>query len=179
FVEWQEGTSDADSFAYSIAPPEHWGLVDCVAVLKIGHKPVGSTEGHALAGTSPLQHARVADTPHRLETCRRAILNKDFSALAEIIEHDSNLMHAVMMTSHPPLFYWEPASLELMQAVRAWRKDGFPAAYTLDAGPNVHVICEAEAAGQITQRLQAIPAVRQVLVAPPGGPAQLVDERPD
>jgi diphosphomevalonate decarboxylase len=173
FVEWQEGTCDADSFAYSIAPPEHWALVDCVAVIKAGHKAVGSTEGHALAGTSPLQHARVIDTPRRLETCRRAILTRDFTALAEIIEHDSNLMHAVMMTSHPALFYWEPASLELMQAVRAWRKEGIPAAYTLDAGPNVHVICEASAADQVIQRLQGNPAVRQVLAAPPGGPAQL------
>jgi diphosphomevalonate decarboxylase len=173
FVEWQAGACEADSFAVSIAPPEHWDLVDCIAVLKFGHKPVGSTEGHALAGTSPLQHARVADTPRRLETCRSAILHKDFSALAEIIEHDSNLMHAVMMTSNPPLFYWEPASLELMQAVRAWRKEGIPAAYTLDAGPNVHILCEAAAADQVTQRLQGNPAVRQVLVARPGGPARL------
>jgi diphosphomevalonate decarboxylase len=173
FVEWQEGSCDADSYAFSIAPPTHWDLVDCIAVLKIGHKSVGSSEGHALAGTSPLQPARVADTPRRLETCRRAILNKDFTALAEIIEHDSNLMHAVMMTSNPPLFYWEPASLELMQAVRTWRKEGIPAAYTLDAGPNVHILCEASAAAQVTQRLQGNPAVRQVLVARPGGAAHL------
>jgi diphosphomevalonate decarboxylase len=139
----------------------------------VGHKPVGSSEGHALAGTSPLQAARVADTPRRLETCRRAILTRDFAALAEIIEHDSNLMHAVMMTSRPPLFYWEPVSLALMQAVRAWRKEGIPTAFTLDAGPNVHVICEAGAAALVKQRLLEIPGVRQVLAAHPGGPAKL------
>jgi diphosphomevalonate decarboxylase len=175
FVEWQTGLREDDSYAYSIASPDHWDLVDCVAVLKVGHKPVGSTEGHGLAGTSPLQAARVADTPRRLDTCRHAILRKDFAALAEIIEHDSNIMHAVMMTSTPPLFYWEPASLELMQLVRAWRKEGIPAAYTLDAGPNVHVICEASAAEQVSQRLREFPAVRQLLVARPGGPARLVE----
>lgn len=173
FVEWQAGRGDADSTAFSIAPPEHWDLADCVAVLRTGHKPVGSTEGHSLAATSPLQAARVADTPRRLDVCRSAILHKDFAALAEIIEQDSNLMHAVMMTSTPPLFYWEPASLELMQAVRTWRKEGLPAAYTLDAGPNVHVICEAGAAEQVRRRLEEIPAVRQVLTARPGGPARL------
>ncbi len=174
FVEWREGANDANSYAISIAPPEHWSLVDCVAVLKSGHKRVGSTEGHKLANTSPLQRARVADTPRRLEACRRAILNKDFYALAEIIEHDSNLMHAVMMTSRPALFYWEPASLKLMQAVRGWRNEGIPAAYTLDAGPNVHILCEASAASKIIERLNTIPDVHQVLFASPGGAACLV-----
>lgn len=171
FVEWQVGEDDADSVAYSIAPPEHWDLADCVAVLKTGHKPVGSTEGHSLAPTSPLQDARVADTPRRLGICREAIMKRDFAALAEIIEQDSNLMHAVMMTSQPPLFYWEPGSLELMRLVKAWRAEGIPAAYTLDAGPNVHVICEAGALTEVRRRLEALPFVRQILVAHPGGPA--------
>jgi diphosphomevalonate decarboxylase len=178
FVEWQVGTREEDSFAFSIAPANHWDLVDCVAVLKVGHKPVGSTEGHTLAGTSPLQASRVADTTRRLDICRQAVLHKDFAALAEIIEQDSNMMHAVMMTSTPALFYWEPASLELMQAVRAWRKEGIPAAYTLDAGPNVHVICEAGASDLVCQRLYDIPAVRQLLVARPGGPAQIETNAP-
>ncbi len=175
FVEWQVGSNEADSYAFSIAPAEHWDLRDCVAVLKVGHKPVGSTEGHSLAGTSPLQAARVADTPRRLEICRSAILQRDFDALAEVIELDSNLMHAVMLTSTPPLFYWEPASLTLIKQVTQWRKEGIPAAYTLDAGPNVHVIVEHRALNIVRQRLEEIPEVRQVLVAPPGGPAQVVE----
>ncbi len=170
FVEWQVGEGEADSVAYSIALPEHWDLADCVAVLKTGHKPVGSTEGHSLAPTSPLQEARTADTPRRLKICREAILKRDFAALAEIIEQDSNLMHAVMMTSQPPLFYWEPGSLELMRLVKAWRAAGIPAAYTLDAGPNVHVICETSALAEVRRRLEELPFVRQILVAHPGGP---------
>ncbi len=177
FVEWRMGGErEVESYAVSIAPPEHWDLVDCVAVLAAGHKPVGSTEGHALAGSSPLQKARVADTARRLDVCRAAIQNRDFTALAEIIEQDSNLMHAVMMTSTPALFYWEPSSLALMQAVRVWRAGGLPAAYTLDAGPNVHVICEAAAAEQVRARLEGFPGVRQVLTARPGGPARIIEE---
>lgn len=175
FVEWQVGDGDRDSVAYSIAPPEHWALADCVAVVETGHKPVGSTEGHGLAGSSPLQAARVADAPRRLDICRRAILGRDFAALAEIIELDSNMMHAVMMTSQPPLFYWQPASLRIMNEVRAWRQAGLPAAYTLDAGPNVHVICEAAAAGVVSARLRDLPGVQQVFQAAPGGPARRID----
>jgi len=62
--------------------------VDCVAVVNTGHKQTGSTEGHAIAGTSPLQNARVADAPRRLDICHTAILKCDFNALANIIELD-------------------------------------------------------------------------------------------
>ena len=175
FVEWQPGQGDADSFAVSIAPAEHWKLVDCVAVIETGHKPVGSTQGHALASSSPLQAARVADAGRRLNRCRNAILKRDFKALAEVVELDSNLMHAVMMTSTPPLFYWEPASVQLMKAIPVWRHEGLPVCYTLDAGANVHAICPAEAAGQAVEQLSQQPGVQQVLQATVGGPARVED----
>ena len=174
FVEWQMGTCDEDCFAFSIAPPGHWALADCVAVVSSGHKATGSTEGHALTPTSPLQAARVADAPRRLDICRRAILDRDFGVLAGIIEQDSDMMHAVMMTSQPALFYWKPATLAVMEAVREWRAGGLAAAYTIDAGPNVHVICMQADASQIATMLQALPGVSSVLVANPGPAAHLL-----
>lgn len=176
FAEWQMGSGDTDSYAVSIAPSTYWDLVDCIAVVQAVHKPVGSTEGHNLAGTSPLQAARVAGAPRRLDDCRAAIHACDFSALAAVTELDSNLMHAVMMTSHPPLFYWEPASLAIMKTVREWRAQGKPVCYTLDAGPNVHVITEADTVPWVEAELSAMPGVSYVLMAHPGGPARIADE---
>ncbi len=176
FVEWKMGTGDADSFAESIAPAGYWDLVDCIAIVSTKRKTTGSTKGHALAGTSPLQAARVADAPRRLEICRSAILNRDFDPLAKIVELDSNLMHAVMMTSHPQLFYWQPSTLAIMQAVREMRAKGLPVCTTIDAGPNVHVITEGVEAGKIAELLGAVPGVQKVLVTRIGGPARLVNE---
>ncbi len=174
FVEWKMGTGDEDSYAVSIAAPEHWALADCIAIVSDGHKTIGSTEGHALAPSSPLQAARVADAPRRLEICRRAILERDFAALAEIIELDSDMMHAVMMTSQPQLFYWKPATLAVMESVRSWRRDGLQVAYTVDAGPNVHVICPQEEMDVAKSLLGEIPGVSRVLSATVGGPAKIV-----
>ena len=175
FVEWRAGTTDEDSFAVSIAPPEHWDLADCIAIVHAGHKKTGSTEGHALAGTSPLQSARVDDAPRRLEICRDAILRRDFDALAHIIELDSDMMHAVMQTSNPPLLYWQAATVEIFHAVREWRASGLAVAYTVDAGPNVHVICPREVQKDAERRLREIPGVSEVLLAKVGGPARLGD----
>lgn len=175
FVEWQAGESEEDSFAFSIAKPDHWKLVDCVAIVSAAHKKTGSTEGHSIAPTSPLQNARVADAPRRLEICRNAILNCDFDTLASIVELDSDMMHSVMMTSTPALHYWKPASMEVMNQVRSWRAEGIPACYTVDAGPNVHVICPETEAHIVEKRLREIPGVENVLVARAGGPAKLVN----
>ena len=174
FVEWQAGISDEDSFAYSIAATDHWKLVDCVAIVSASHKKTGSTEGHSLAPTSPLQEARLADASRRLEICRSAILNCDFDALASIVELDSDMMHSVMMTSTPALHYWKSASLEVMDQIRVWRAEGTPVCYTLDAGPNVHVICPESEAQIIDKRLREIPGVQNVLLARAGGGAQIV-----
>lgn len=175
FVEWQAGESEEDSFAFSIAKPDHWKLVDCVAIVSAAHKKTGSTEGHSIAPTSPLQNARVADAPRRLAICRNAILNCDFDTLASIVELDSDMMHSVMMTSTPALHYWKPASMEVMNQVRSWRAEGIPACYTVDAGPNVHVICPETEAHIVEKRLREIPGVENVLVARAGGPAKLVN----
>jgi len=175
YVEWQAGTSEEDSYAFSIAEPDHWKLVDCVAIVSASHKKTGSTEGHAIAGTSPLQAARVADAPRRLDICRDAILNRDFDTFASIVELDSDMMHSVMMTSTPALHYWKPASLRVMSAVRQWRSEGLSACYTVDAGPNIHVICPESEAQTVNKKLREIDGVTDVLVAKAGGAAKILN----
>jgi diphosphomevalonate decarboxylase len=176
FTEWVAGSSDQDSFARSIAAPSHWQLADCIAVVQTWEKHAGSTEGHKIANTSPVQRARVEDAPRRLEICREAILKKDFEKLADIIELDSNLLHAVMMTSNPPLYYWQGATLEVMRSVRTCRQSGIPCAFTIDAGPNVHVICPTDESERISNLLKDIPGVKTVLISRVGGAVSLLQD---
>ncbi len=176
FVEWLPGNADQNSYAESIAPPEHWELTDLIAVVTKKHKSVGSTAGHAVAHTSPLQPARIADTERRLTTVRQAILNKDFAALAEMVELDSNLMHAVMMTSNPPLVYWEPATVSIIKKVPIWRSENINVCYTMDAGPNVHCICLKKDVPAVQAKLREIPGLLDVLIAGVGGGTRLITE---
>lgn len=171
FVEWHKGNSHETSFSESFAIPEHWGLVDVIAITSEAHKEVGSRVGHTSAMTSDLQLARVAGAEERVEKCRSAIMSRDFAAFADVVEYDSNLMHAVMMTSRPPLFYWQPASLIVMDAVRRWRAEGLRVCYTLDAGPNVHCIALSEDAIEIEKRLLTLEGVLGVRSAGVGSGA--------
>jgi diphosphomevalonate decarboxylase len=174
FVEWEAGVDDSSSYADSIASPNHWDLLDCITIVSQEHKSTGSSAGHALAATSPLQAARVADAGRRLDLCRRAILEKDFETFADVVEQDSNMMHAVMLTSQPRLHYLLPATLAIMQSVIAWRAQGLPACYTIDAGPNVHVLCPGGLSKEVQKRLEGISGVEKVLTAGPGAAAKQI-----
>jgi diphosphomevalonate decarboxylase len=176
YVEWIPGEDDLHSFAQPLQPPEHWRLIDVIAVVDETPKAVSSTQGHALAPTSPLQNARLEGAPERLRRCRRALEQRDFEALADIVELDSNMMHAVMMTSTPPLHYWQPATLDILHQVSSWRRSDIPVCYTMDAGPTVHCLCEAPYAAEVARRLEEIPGVARVFSCPPGQGVRRVAE---
>lgn len=171
FVEWQAGSDHESSYAFSIAAPLHWDLVDCITIVDESPKTVSSLKGHTLANTSPLQTARITHSEQRMSDCRQAIMTRDFDLLARVVELDSNMMHAVMMTSKPPLMYWRPATIAVMQSIIEWRKNGFAVCYTIDAGANVHVLCESGILPKITDRLREIPGVLKLIEAKIGGAA--------
>ncbi len=174
FVEWYVAKRHEDSYAESFATPDYWPLVDLIAIVSRIHKTTGSTEGHALANTSPYQEARVVSAPERIAICKRAVLGRDFDTLAEVVERDSTMMHAVMMTGNPAVFYWQPPTLAIMASVRDWRAAGLPVCYTIDAGANVHCLCLPDYAEILSAKLRAIHGVDDVLRALPGGAAHVI-----
>jgi diphosphomevalonate decarboxylase len=174
-VEWHAGTRDEDSFAEQLAPPEHWDLVDCLAVTNEDHKTIGSSDGHRLASSSPMQAIRIADSDRRYRLCRQAIIKKDFEALADVIEQDSNLMHSVMCTSKPEMVYWTESTQNVILAASSMRRRGLEAAYTIDAGPNVHVITLRASLNAVKTQLESIAGVMRIVVASIGREARLVE----
>jgi diphosphomevalonate decarboxylase len=174
FSEWTVGTSSESSFARQIAPPEHWDLRDVIAIVSRAHKRVGSTEGHARAATSRLHRARVASVADRLAQAKAALLKKDLTTLGRLIEEDAVSMHAVMMTSRPPIYYWLPGSIQLIHEVQNWRAEGLEVYFTFDAGPNAHLICQAADQTEVERRLKDIKEVLEVIVSGPGPGARVI-----
>lgn len=175
FVEWFAGEDDQSSFAQSFATPEHWDLVDMVVIIEEGHKKTGSTAGHTLAHTSPLNALRIEGVAERLARCKAAILARDFGDFAEMVELDSNWMHAVMRTSQPSLRYWTMETELILWQVLHWRKQGHALCATVDAGPNVHVIGTQDELDFALPSLKTMPGVKDVIVARPGFGARLIE----
>ncbi len=167
FSLW-EGDSDGTSFARQVAGRGHWDLVDVVAIVTYKHKSIGSQNGHGLASTSPLHEARLAAVPGWLKAVHRAVRDRNLAAMGPCLEADALAMHGVMMTSVPSLLYWKPATVAVLQAVRSWREEGLRVFFTLDAGPNVHCLCESADALEIEKRLRNLAGVQDVLVSGAG-----------
>ncbi len=174
FVEWYSGTQSADSYAVSIAPPEYWDLRDVIAIVSVEEKKVGSTDGHAAAPTSHFLAERINALASRFQRIRRALLARDLAMLGPALEEDAVELHMMAMTSVPPIFYWTPGMVRVIQAAHHWRAEGLAVYFTLDAGPNVHLICEAKDADQIASLVKEIEEVQRVIVNAPGGAAHLI-----
>jgi len=177
FVEFLYGEKHDDSYAVQIADHNHWNLVDIVAIVNPEKKLTSSSQGHLLADTSPYFEARIKEMQSRINKVRQAILDKDLKTLGPLIELDSTSMHTIMMTSNPPAYYWGAGSMRLMQDIMEWRReDGLQAYFTLDAGPNVHVICEKKDAKEVERRLKDNEFVKWTIYNEAAEGAKIVDE---
>ncbi len=155
FVELHPGDAHEAAFAEQLAPATAWPeLRDLIVVLSSGHKAVSSAAGHHLAHTSEMLAARLSAVPPRIARVRSAILNRDIAALGQAAEADALSMCAVMITSTPPLLYWSPQTVEAFHCIWELRHQGVEAWFTVDAGPNVHVITTEAHLGAVEKRIK-------------------------
>lgn len=147
-----------------------------VAVTLAGEKETASTDGMGhTRDTSPYYAAWVDSAPAVYEEVRQAVLDKNFAALGPAVEHSALAMHASMMAARPALIYFAPATLRVMEHVRAFRKRGGLAFFTMDAGPHVKVLVEPLAAAELQLELSQLDGVTQVLRSAAGPDAAWVD----
>jgi diphosphomevalonate decarboxylase len=160
--------------AESIAPADWWDVRMVVAVIAEQEKELGSTEGMSRsAATSPYWPAWVTGGPGDADEAVDAIRQRDLPRLGEVMESSTFKMHATMHTARPPLIYWQPGSIAVIHEVHALRRSGVGAWITLDAGPQVKVLCAAPDADVVAAALA--PLTGRVAVLRPGGPALVVD----
>jgi diphosphomevalonate decarboxylase len=142
-----------------------------VAVTSESAKAVGSRDGmNRTARTSPYHAAWIEQAPAELDRARTALETGDFTGLGAVVERSALRMHASAMAAAPPVLYWNAGTVEIIGAVRRLRDDGLEAYFTIDAGPNVKVICRAPDAPRAEAALARVPGVLRILAAGVGGP---------
>ena len=178
FVEWMQGGTHESSYAQPLAPADHWDLVDVIAIVSQEEKHVGSTAGHPLAHTSPFYQARLGALQTVLPAMRRAIMERDFDRFGELLEAEAISLHVAAMTSVPSILYWGSGTMTILHALRLWREmpNGPVGYFTLDAGPNVHILTLPEHVPALLEQLRKIDAVHDSLVCKAGPAAHIIDK---
>jgi len=178
YVEWLAGEASdgSDCFAVRIAPREHWPLGVVIAITHEGPKSIGSREGMARAlKESPFFPAWLESHEADLDAVRQGILRRDLQLVGHTAEHNCLKMHAVAMAARPAILYWTPATLAVMHRVRALRNEGTEAYFTIDAGPQVKVLCLRDQRDEVAATIRAVPGVLRVLLSEPGAGAQVLE----
>jgi diphosphomevalonate decarboxylase len=176
FVEWHRGerADGVDSFAEPLAPVDHWDVRTVVAVTSTVPKAVSSRDGMLRTAASPFYPAWVAGAEGDLAETRAAIRARDLEALGLVAEHSALKMHAAALAARPPLVYWRPATVDCIHRVWALRAEGVPAFFTIDAGPQVKVLCAPADAPRVAAALEAVPGVERIVTCRPGRGAELI-----
>ena len=175
FVAWRMGErpDGADSHGVPVAPEDHWDVVLVVALASEARKAVGSTEGMARSrDTSPLWPSWLAGGERDVAEAEAAVAARDLPRLGAVMERSTFAMHGTMTSATPPLLYWQPATVALLHEVFALRARGVGAWATMDAGPQVKVLCARADAEAVAEALR--PHAVRVVVHAPGPGARIV-----
>jgi len=168
FVYWHRGFSHETSYAEQIRGPDHFDINAVIAIIDEGRKDVPSDIGHELAKTSIFNTIRVKKSHEQAVEIKEAILDDDFKKFGTITEKNCLYMHAVMMTSKPALFYWNPLTLSVIKKVLYLRKsENIDCFFTIDAGPNVHCFCRPENIEYIQNMLESIECIEKTILVKP------------
>ncbi len=163
FVALPAGAEAARPLAAAESWPE---LRVVVAVVTARAKPIGSREAmERVRLTSPAYGGWVLDSPRLYEEAVAAMRDRDLTRLGGAMRKSYCRMFATMLAADPPIRYWLPETLMLIAAVEELREQGVSAWETMDAGPQVKVLCMDDDAGRVAAALAA---------ACPGAPPPIV-----
>lgn len=176
FVLWKSGDMSDHSYAYSLHPSSCWDIRDALVIVDSRMKKISTTDGMESVVTSPHLAKRLAALPQRVDRCIAALRDKNFSMLGSVVEEDCLDMHKVMQTQSPPCVYWNAATQKIMDAVISWRMSGLPVYFTIDAGPNVHVLYEAIHEKEMAKKLLTLTDVEKIIYNKATDGAKLVDQ---
>lgn len=143
FVLWHRGEGDVSSSSFTEQIDDaNWDIGMLVVAVNTEVKPFSSRAGmqHTVE-TSPFYQQWPAEVEKDLALMLEAIKAQDFTTMGEISEHNAMKMHATMLAAKPSFTYFQGESILAMHLVQKLRREGLECYYTMDAGPNVKVLC--------------------------------------
>lgn len=173
-VQWYKGDSDETSFAQPVDDAD-WDIGMVVVIVNSKEKKISSREGmKQTVLTSPFYDMWPNEAEKDLKAIKIAIKNRDFKSVGKITENSAMKMHATMLSANPSIIYFQPNSILVMQIVQQLRKEGIEAFFTMDAGPNVKILCRLSQAEIIKKRLMENFREENIIITGPGPGVQII-----
>jgi diphosphomevalonate decarboxylase len=123
-----------------------------ILIISAKEKSVSSTAGHNLMVGNPYAEPRYTQANNRLSLLLQALKSGDLHTFGKITEDEALTLHALMMCSDPSYILMEEGSLSVIKKIKDFRANtDIPVYFTLDAGPNVHVLYPAAYAEDVTK----------------------------
>jgi len=114
---------------------------DSILIVSGEAKSVSSRAGHGLMEGNPYAPARYAQANENIKNLLLALKSGDLDTFINITESEALQLHALMMCSNPSFILMKPNTLRIIEEVRNFRNEThIPLCFTLDAGPNVHLL---------------------------------------
>lgn len=118
-------------------------------------KEVSSTLGHKMMNENPYAEVRFKQAHENLSKLMTAMKNGDLDTFMQIVELEALTLHALMMTSNPSFILLQPSTIVMIDRIRKFRKStGLPVCFTLDAGPNIHLLYPENIAKEVQKFVQ-------------------------
>lgn len=175
FAEWQKGTDHDSSFAVPVDDAA-WDIGMLFIIVNDKKKDVSSREGmRRTVETSPFYQGWLDSLDNDLSEMKQAIKNQDVHQVGAVAERNALKMHATTLGANPPFTYWSPDSMRAMEAVKELRKQGYSVHFTMDAGPNVKLICRQSQLAEIKSLLLSEFHETQLIEAKPGPGLHIVN----
>lgn len=149
FPEWAvwgqssfyEGSDDQYAIPVGDYHEIYRDMHDDILIISDHEKSVSSSAGHKLMEDNIYADARFSQARHRMGEIKEHLASGEIMQFGKIVEDEALSLHAMMMCSDPSFILMTPKTLEAIQCIRAYRKENeAPIFFTLDAGPNVHVL---------------------------------------
>lgn len=125
---------------------------DDILIVRSDKKPVSSSAGHALMNHHPYRNGRIQQAHKNTLSLIKTLETGNLDRFIELAESEALSLHALMMSSTPSYTLLQPNSLLLIEKIRAFRKTkDIPVSFTMDAGPNIHLLYPHEFSKEIIQ----------------------------
>jgi diphosphomevalonate decarboxylase len=127
-----------------------------ILIASSAEKKVSSRVGHALMKTHPFAKSRFRQANANIAEMISALRTGDMEKFGLITETEAMTLHALMMCSTPNFILMNPSSLAMISKIKAFREaTKLPVYFTLDAGPNIHLLYPENIKSKVIPFIQA------------------------